>query len=69
MFKFIKNYAATIKNVDIYPIFSLLLFFIFFVAVLYFVQKMNKKQVSELSNLPLNDSLEHEPSFTSTNNS
>lgn len=55
MLKYIKNYASSIKDVDIYPIFSLLVFFIFFVAVLYYVQKMNKKQVNEISSLPLQD--------------
>jgi cbb3-type cytochrome oxidase subunit 3 len=55
MLKFIKQHAATIKNIDIYPIFSLLVFFIFFVAVLYFVKKMSKKHVAEVSSLPLQD--------------
>jgi cytochrome c oxidase cbb3-type subunit IV len=59
MFKFIKQYAASIKNVEIYPIFSLLVFFIFFVAVLYYVKGMDKQRVAEISNLPLQESNEN----------
>ncbi len=53
MLKYIKNYAATIKDIDIYPIFSLMVFVLFFIGVLYFVKKMDKKRVSEMSHLPL----------------
>jgi len=52
MFKFIKQYAETIKNVDIYPIISLFIFFSFFLVLLVLVKKMNKERVKELSNLP-----------------
>jgi len=53
MFKYIKEYAATIDGVSIYPIISLLIFFIFFVALLYYVKKMDKNKIEELSNIPL----------------
>ena len=53
MLKYIKNYAATIKDIDIYPIFSLTVFVLFFIAVLYFVKKMDKKRVDEMRNMPL----------------
>ena len=58
MFKFIKNYAETIKGVDIYPLVSLFIFFIFFVVLLVLVKKMKKERVEALSILPLeNDEL------------
>ena len=53
MLKYIKNYATTIKDIDIYPIFSLTVFVLFFIAVLYFVKKMDKKRVDEMRNMPL----------------
>lgn len=53
MFKFIKQYAETIEGVDIYPIISLFIFLFFFIAVLWYVKKMDKSKVEELSNLPL----------------
>lgn len=52
MFKFIKQYAETIDNAQIYPMFSLLMFFIFFVVLLVLVKKMDKKHVEKLSNIP-----------------
>ena len=52
MFKFIKQYAETIKGIDIYPIISLFIFLLFFIAVLWYVKKMDKTSVEELSNLP-----------------
>jgi cytochrome c oxidase cbb3-type subunit IV len=52
MFKFIKQYAETIKGIDIYPIISLFIFLLFFIVVLWYVKKMNKTSVEKLSNLP-----------------
>ena len=52
MFKFIKQYAETISNVNIYPMISLFIFFLFFVVLLVLVKKMKKERVEELSNLP-----------------
>lgn len=37
----------------IYPLFSLLVFFIFFIVLLYFVKKMDKATINEISNIPL----------------
>ncbi len=52
MFKFIKQYAETISNVNIYPIISLVIFLVFFIVLLVLVKKMKKERVQELSNLP-----------------
>lgn len=52
MFKFIKQYAETINNVDIYPVISLLIFLIFFIVLLVMVKKMKKERIQELSNIP-----------------
>lgn len=53
MFKFIRQYAETIKGVDIYPIISLFIFLLFFIAVIYYVRKMDANKVKEIKNLPL----------------
>jgi cbb3-type cytochrome oxidase subunit 3 len=60
MFKFIKQYTETIKNAEIYPIISLLIFFIFFVVLTVYVLRMKKSSVKMLSEIPLNDSENHE---------
>jgi hypothetical protein len=52
MFKFIKQYADTMTNANIYPIISLFIFLIFFVVLLVLVKKMRKERVVELSNIP-----------------
>jgi cytochrome c oxidase cbb3-type subunit IV len=53
MFKFIKQYAETIKGVDVYPIISLFIFLLFFIALLWYVRKMDKRKVEEIKALPL----------------
>ncbi len=54
MFKFIQQYADKIENIAVYPMISLLVFFIFFIVLLYMVLRMDKTSVSVLSNLPFN---------------
>ncbi len=56
MFKFIQQYADKIENIEVYPIISMLIFFIFFIGLLYLVFKMDKKRVQLLSNIPLDAS-------------
>ncbi|WP_158975444.1 CcoQ/FixQ family Cbb3-type cytochrome c oxidase assembly chaperone [Cellulophaga sp. L1A9] len=53
MFKFVKGYMETIDGVAIYPIISLLIFFIFFVVLFGWVFTASKDYISEVSELPL----------------
>jgi|GEM_PF-273090 cbb3-type cytochrome oxidase subunit 3 len=53
MLKYIKQYAAGVDGVSIYPMFSLLVFFLFFVVLLYYVKKMDKNRIEEIRNMPL----------------
>lgn len=53
MYKFIKQYAETMKDANVYALISLFIFFIFFVVLLVFVKKMGKEKVNELANIPL----------------
>ena len=53
MLKYIKNYAASIKDIDIYPIFSLVVFVLFFIVMLYFVRKMDKQRADTMRHMPL----------------
>jgi cbb3-type cytochrome oxidase subunit 3 len=55
MFKFIRQYAESIDGINIYPMISLLIFFLFFVVLLFYVKKMDKQKVNEISRIPLND--------------
>lgn len=55
MFKFIKQYAEKINNAEIYPMISLVIFFLFFVVLIWYVIKMDKSRVKTLSGIPLED--------------
>ena len=57
MLKFIKHNLEGIDGVEIYPIISLLLFFLVFVTMLLFVLKLPKKSIEEKSHLPLESDL------------
>lgn len=53
MLKFISHSFDGMDGIEIYPIISLLLFFIVFVTMLIIVIKMPKNRIDELSQLPL----------------
>jgi len=55
MFKFVKQYAESIDGINIYPMISLVIFFLFFVVLLYYVKKMDKEKVKVISRIPLDD--------------
>lgn len=45
----------TISGIEVYPIISLLIFFIFFVGLYTWVYTYKKDKINELSNLPFSD--------------
>ncbi|MHB1146502.1 MAG: CcoQ/FixQ family Cbb3-type cytochrome c oxidase assembly chaperone [Lutibacter sp.] len=53
MLKFISHNFDGMNGIEIYPIISLLLFFIVFVTMLIIVIKMPKNKIDEISQLPL----------------
>ena len=53
MFSFFRRYAETIAGVNVYPKISLIIFFIFFVGLLWFTFKADKKYIEEQANIPL----------------
>jgi len=55
MLKYVKGNLENIDGVQIYPIISLLIFFIFFVGLFWWVATTNKAHIEEVSKLPLND--------------
>lgn len=57
MLKFIKHNLETITGIDIFPVIALLIFFTFFVGLTLWVMTYNKKTISELSNIPLDDDI------------
>jgi cbb3-type cytochrome oxidase subunit 3 len=55
MLKFIKHNLEGIDGVEIYPIISLLLFFIVFITMIVVVFKLPKRRIDEVSQLPLDN--------------
>lgn len=47
------NYLASIKDVEIFPVISLMIFFAIFVFVLIKVIRMDKTYINKMGNLPL----------------
>ncbi|GLB48903.1 hypothetical protein Y10_12710 [Neptunitalea sp. Y10] len=62
MLKFIKHHLDTIADIEIYPIISLLIFFLFFTMIIVRAFTKKKDYIKEISALPLEDEL------TTTNN-
>ncbi len=57
MFEQIKHNMETIAGVAIYPILSLLIFFLFFVGLTLWVVSYKKEKIDEMSQIPLNDNV------------
>jgi len=51
----IRNVLESITGIEIYPLISLVIFTVFFVSVIIWVVKLDKKTVTRLENLPLED--------------
>lgn len=60
MLKFVKHNLESIAGVEIYPILSLLIFFIFFVVLYTWTYTYKKEKINEMSRLPLGDNNEEE---------
>ena len=58
MLKFIKQNMDTISGIEIYPIISLLIFFLFFVALYTWTYTYKKEKITEMSHLPFEDEKE-----------
>jgi hypothetical protein len=55
MLKFVKNHMDSINGIEIYPIISLLIFFIFFVILFWWVFTAKKDYIKTVSELPLDN--------------
>jgi len=55
MLKFVKGHMESITGIEIYPLISLLIFFIFFVTLFYWVFTAKKDYITKVSNIPLDN--------------
>ena len=57
-----KYYFEQIHNVAIWPMISLAIFFIFFLCLILWVVKVDKLYISEMENLPMDETDYNNPS-------
>ncbi len=50
-----KNYLNGIEGIATYPVLSLVVFFLFFVAISIWLFRADKKHLDELAQIPFND--------------
>lgn len=50
-----KHYFERIQGIELYPVISLLIFFIFFVLLFVWVITADKKYINKMKGLPLDD--------------
>ncbi|MCB9194702.1 MAG: CcoQ/FixQ family Cbb3-type cytochrome c oxidase assembly chaperone [Flavobacteriales bacterium] len=55
MLKFIKHHLSSIDGIEIYPLISFGIFFLFFILLFFYVFGGGKNRFKEVSLLPLND--------------
>jgi len=60
-----KHYFEQIHNIEIWPIISLSIFFIFFLCLILWVWKVDKGYIDKMKSLPVNE--DQEPNVSSTN--
>ncbi len=62
-----KNVLVSIDGINIFPIISLILFFIFFVGLIIWVTRIDKNYVKEMESLPLDEEENPNYNFTGEN--
>ncbi len=55
MLKYIKQHMSSISGIEIYPIISFIIFFLFFIIATWLIVKADKKHIAKLANLPLDN--------------
>ena len=55
MLKFVKDHMASIEGIEIYPLISLSIFFLFFLALFWWVLTAKKEYINKVSKFPLDN--------------
>ncbi len=55
MLKYIKHHLETIAGIEIFPLISFVIFFVFFLVLIVWVITADKKQIDEISRIPLDE--------------
>lgn len=54
---------SSIENIEIYPIISLTIFFLFFIGMFWWVVRVDKNYVDHMKEMPLKDGPQNENSY------
>lgn len=52
MLRFVKHHLESIIGIEIYPIISFLIFFVFFITILIWLLKVDNKYINKIKNIP-----------------
>lgn len=63
MLKLVKGHLETIDGVEVYPIVSLIIFFLFFCALFFWAVAVSKKHIQDMKELPLESDSEPNQNF------
>jgi len=55
-----KHYFEQIHNIEIWPVISLVLFFVFFLGTIWWITSLDKKYIDKMKGLPFEDASESE---------
>lgn len=53
-----KQVLQSITGIEIYPVIALIMFFLFFLLILGWIFTLNKKYITRMENIPLDDSID-----------
>jgi hypothetical protein len=56
-----KNILQGIENIEIWPVISFIIFFVFFIALLWWVITRDKEFIAKMKSMPIEDSDATEP--------
>ena len=59
-----KDVLRAIEGVEIFPVISFVMFGTFFIGMLFYIMKMKKERIDEMSDMPLHDEFSQDTSNT-----
>lgn len=62
-----KHYFERIQHVELWPVISLILFFVFFVGIIIWVLRADENYIRKMENLPFEDGEEEVPEIKLNN--
>jgi len=51
--KLIRHHLETITGIEVFPLISFVIFFLFFTGLFIYVYRMDKSKIKEITNIPL----------------